>query len=136
MSVLLDTENIKFKSIEIFLLQGFSGDVSSAFLTLKLYNPKDFFLVARWPGFDLCSTFYWASQVALVVEKQPANARDTIDTGYDPWVGKIPWRRAWQPTPVFLLEDSMDRGAWRATVHRVTKSQPQLNRLSMHAFIS
>ena len=22
----------------------------------------------------------------------------------DPWVGKIPWRRKWQPTPVFLLE--------------------------------
>ena len=22
--------------------------------------------------------------------------------GFDPWVGKIPWRRAWQPTPVFL----------------------------------
>ena len=22
--------------------------------------------------------------------------------GSDPWVGKIPWRRAWQPTPVFL----------------------------------
>ena len=21
--------------------------------------------------------------------------------GFDPWVGKIPWRRAWQPTPVF-----------------------------------
>ena len=21
----------------------------------------------------------------------------------DPWVGKVPWRRAWQPTPVFLL---------------------------------
>ena len=24
--------------------------------------------------------------------------------GFDPWVGKIPWRRKWQPTPVFLLE--------------------------------
>ena len=24
------------------------------------------------------------------------------DQGSDPWVGKIPWRRAWQPTPVFL----------------------------------
>ena len=24
-------------------------------------------------------------------------------TGFDPWVGKIPWRRTWQPTPVFLL---------------------------------
>ena len=27
----------------------------------------------------------------------------------------------------------MDRGAWRATVHRVTKSPKQLKRLSMHA---
>ena len=25
---------------------------------------------------------------------------------FDPWVGKIPWRRAWQPTPVFLPGDS------------------------------
>ena len=22
--------------------------------------------------------------------------------GFDPWVGKIPWRKKWQPTPVFL----------------------------------
>ena len=26
--------------------------------------------------------------------------------GFDPWVGKIPWRRAWQPTPLFLLGKS------------------------------
>jgi len=26
--------------------------------------------------------------------------------GFDPWVGKISWRRAWQPTPVFLLGES------------------------------
>ena len=26
--------------------------------------------------------------------------------GFDPWVGKIPWRRAWQPTPVVLPEES------------------------------
>ena len=25
---------------------------------------------------------------------------------FDPWAGKIPWRRAWQPTPVFLREES------------------------------
>ena len=25
---------------------------------------------------------------------------------FDPWVGKIPWRRAWQPSPVFLLGES------------------------------
>ena len=26
-----------------------------------------------------------------------------ISAGFDPWVRKIPWRRKWQPTPVFLL---------------------------------
>ena len=26
--------------------------------------------------------------------------------GFDPWVGKIPWRRKWQPTPVFLPRQS------------------------------
>ena len=25
---------------------------------------------------------------------------------FDPWVGKIPWKRAWQPTPVFLFRAS------------------------------
>ena len=25
--------------------------------------------------------------------------------GFDPWVGKIPWRRSWQPTPAFLPEE-------------------------------
>ena len=41
---------------------------------------------------------------------------------FDLWIGKIPWRRKWQPTPVFLPGKSMDRGAWLATVHAVTKS--------------
>ena len=42
---------------------------------------------------------------------------------FDPWVGKIPWRREWLSSPVFLPGESMDRGAWWATVHVVTKSQ-------------
>ena len=46
--------------------------------------------------------------------------------GFNPWVGKIPWRRKWQPTPQSCLENPMDRGAWWATVHRVTKSQTWL----------
>ena len=29
-----------------------------------------------------------------------------VNTGFDPWIGKIPWRRAWQPTPVFLPGES------------------------------
>ena len=35
------------------------------------------------------------------------------------------WRRAWQPTPMFLPENPMDRGAWWAIVHRVAKSWTQ-----------
>ena len=35
---------------------------------------------------------------------------------FDPWVGKIPGRRKWQPTPVFLPGKSHGRGVWRATV--------------------
>ena len=31
--------------------------------------------------------------------------------GFNPWVGKIPWRREWQPTLVFLPGEFMDRGA-------------------------
>ena len=46
---------------------------------------------------------------------------------FNPWVGKISWRRKWQPTLVFLPGKSMDRGAWRATVHGVAKSQTQLS---------
>ena len=41
------------------------------------------------------------------------------------WVGKIPWRKKWQPTPVFLLGKSLDRGAWQATIHGFTKSRTQ-----------
>jgi len=37
-------------------------------------------------------TVLWSSQVALVVKKPPANAGD-IRCRFDPWVGKIPWRR-------------------------------------------
>ena len=43
-----------------------------------------------------------ASQVALVVKNSPANAGDTKRRGFDSWVGKVSWRRKWQPTPVFL----------------------------------
>ena len=38
-----------------------------------------------------------------VVENPPTNARDA---GFDPWVQKIPWRKKWQPTSVFLFGKS------------------------------
>ena len=54
--------------------------------------------------------------------KEPAcQCRRHKRPGFDPWVRKIPWRRAWQPTPVFLLENPRDTGAWWVTVHSVAK---------------
>ena len=41
---------------------------------------------------------------------------------FNPQVGKIPWRRAWQPFHYSCLENPMNRGAWWARVYRVTKS--------------
>ena len=63
----------------------------------------------------------------LVVKNPPANAGRHKRHRFDPWVGKIRWRRAWQPTLVFLPEGSMDRGAWQASVRGVSQSRKQLS---------
>ena len=44
--------------------------------------------------------------MALVVKNLPGNAGDVKRQGFNPWVRKIPWGRAWQPTPVFLPGES------------------------------
>ena len=36
-----------------------------------------------------------------MVNNLSANAEAAGDGGFDPWVKKIPWKRKWQPTPVF-----------------------------------
>ena len=48
----------------------------------------------------------------------------------NPWVGKIPRRRNGNPLQYSCLENPMDREAWLAIVHGVSKSQMQM---SMHA---
>ena len=45
---------------------------------------------------------------------------------FDPWVGKIPREGNSNPLQYSCLRNPMDRGAWRATVHGVTKSQTRL----------
>ena len=53
--------------------------------------------------------------------------------GFGPCEGRSPGVGNGKPIQYSCLEDPMDRGAWRATVCGVTKSQMQLKRLSMHA---
>ena len=72
--------------------------------------PYSFFLLAMWhslwdlssltrdPGIEAQSAQWRASLVA----QQLRTCLQCRKHGSNPWVGKIPWRRAWQPTPVFL----------------------------------
>ena len=44
--------------------------------------------------------------MVLALKNLPSNAGDIRDSGLDPSVGKIPWRRKSQPAPVFSPEES------------------------------
>ena len=48
---------------------------------------------------------------------------------FNPWVGKIPWRRKWQTTQYSCLGNLKDRRAWRATVHRGHKRSDMTEQL-------
>ena len=65
----------------------------------------------------------WVSQVALVVKNPAANAGDVRDTGLTPGWGSSPGERSGNPRQYSCLENSMDRGAWRAIVYGITESQ-------------
>ena len=55
---------------------------------------------------------------------------------FDPWVGKIPWRRAWQPTPVFLPGESHGQRSLVGYSARVAKNQTWLKWLSTSLFLT
>ena len=57
---------------------------------------------------------------ASLVQNLPCN-------GFDPWVKKIPWRRKWQLTPVFLPGEFHGQRNLAGIVHSITKSQTQLS---------
>ena len=73
--------------------------------------------------------------VALVIKNPPANAGDGRDMGSIPRSGRSPGGGRGNPLQYSGLENPVDRGAWWAAVHGVTKSQTQLKRLRMHSLI-
>ena len=62
-----------------------------------------------------------------MVKNLPANAGRHRRDGFDPWVGQMPWRRKWQPTPEFLPGKSYGQ---RGLAGGIAKSWTEL---SMHA---
>ena len=61
--------------------------------------------------------------MALVVKNPPANAGDIRDTGSIPESGRSPGEGHGYLLHYSHLENPMDRGVWRAAVHRIAKSQ-------------
>ena len=74
-----------------------------------------------------------AFQVVLVVKNLPANAEDVGNMGSVPGSGRCPGGGHGNLPQYSCLKNPTDRGAWRATVHGVTKSLTWLKRLGMHA---
>ena len=61
--------------------------------------------------------------MALVAKKPPANAGNVRNMGSIPGSGRSAGEENGNPLQYLLLENSIDRGAWQATFHRVSKSR-------------
>ena len=70
-----------------------------------------------------------------MLKNPPANAGDIRDLSSIPGSGRSPGEGHGNPLQYSCLENLMDRGAWRATVHRVTKSRAQLKQLGIYIYI-
>ena len=56
--------------------------------------------------------------------------------GFDPWVGKIPGEGNDNPLHYSCLENPMDRGAWWATVHGITKESDTTYQLNSNMILT
>ena len=61
-----------------------------------------------------------------MVKDPPANAGDVRDSGSIPGSGRSPGGAHGNPLQYSCPENPMDRGAWRATVYRIAKSQTRV----------
>ena len=69
--------------------------------------------------------------MVLVVKNPPVNAGDIRDMNLIPDWGRYPGGGHGNPVQYSCLENPMDRGAWRATVHGVAKESDTTERLTL-----
>ena len=81
-------------------------------------------------------TFIMNRHLASLVAQKVKNLPTVQEIQVQYLVGKIPWSRAWQPTPIFLPEESHGQRRWQAIVHGVTKNQTQLSNQHFHFSLS
>ena len=91
-------------SVEFIKMQALRTNFKSRLLTglLDMFLGSFFLYLSLILSFGPDHIIKGAAQVALVVKNTPANVGDVRGCRFNPWVRKTPWRRAWQPPPVFL----------------------------------
>ena len=90
------------------------GKISQQFCLYSqwIYQPHQMFIAAMPAGFENTSGFKFFHTFLQMKSDLTSGKEHTHQCrrhkrhGFDPWVGKISWRRAWQPTPVFLPGES------------------------------
>ena len=86
-------------------------------------------------GLGLTGSFWHGVTLHGASQVMPASAGDRRDVGLIPGSGRSPGGGHGNPLQDSCLENPMDRGAWRATVQRVTKSQTRWKWLSTHSMV-
>ena len=95
----------------------------SIYIDIDLYR---YIYLYRYRYIYLSISIYLYIYIGLpggaVVKNLPVNAGDVGNTGLIPWSGRSPGVGNDNPLQYVCLENSMDSGAWQATVYGVTKS--------------
>ena len=88
-----------------YLFRGFPGISAGNESAGDAGDPGSITGLGRSPGAGIGYPlqYFWVSPMAQKVKKICLQCGRL---GFDPWVEKIPWRRAWQPTPVFFPGES------------------------------
>ena len=126
---------IDYRCVGLFLSSLFLCQYHTILITISLYLTA---LSEVWEGSASCFRTYPSprtSQVAIGVKNLHANEGDVRNKVWIPDSRRSPGGGHGNLLQYSCLENPMDRGAWRATVHRVTKSQTQLKWLSTHGRI-
>ena len=96
---------------------------------VKFYQVDDTFLQLLVPWYRELKVAKWQTsfKVWLSLYRIHLQCRRPWRPRFNPWDGKIPWRRNGYLLQYSCLENPMDRGAWRATAHGVGKTWTRLD---------
>ena len=75
----------------------------------------------------LCLTITSCSCILLLISGVSLVTWQCRRHKFDPWAGRTPWRKKWQPTPVLLPGKSHGQRSLAITVHKIAKSWTQLS---------